>query len=83
MTVRECFDKGLLRKGTPRQDIARKELSQAEFFIKEAEELLEMDIKKRHNRILEPTMARVRVLRVFPTSVATKNFLTSYFIAPQ
>ena len=43
MTVRECFDKGLLRKGTPRQDIARKELSQAEFFIKEAEELLEMD----------------------------------------
>lgn len=43
---KECFQKGLLRKTSPQLDLAKKDLKQAEFFLKEAEELL--DLKKKH-----------------------------------
>lgn len=42
----ECFKKGLLKKGQPDIDNAKKSLRQAEFFLKEAEELLDKDKKE-------------------------------------
>jgi uncharacterized protein (UPF0332 family) len=41
-----CFEKGLLRNISPQPDLARKDLRQAEFFLKEAEELLELNKKQ-------------------------------------
>ena len=38
-----CFEKNLLKKTFPQIDLARKDLKQAEFFLKEAEELLELN----------------------------------------
>jgi uncharacterized protein (UPF0332 family) len=42
----ECFEKGLLKKIHPQPDLAKKDIKQAEFFLKEAEELLEIDKKQ-------------------------------------
>lgn len=38
-----CFNKNLLIKARPERDLARKDLRQAEFFLKEAKELIEID----------------------------------------
>lgn len=43
---KECFEKGLLKKTFPQLDLAKKDLKQAEFFLKESEELLEIDKKQ-------------------------------------
>lgn len=40
---KECFEKSLLKKTDPQPDLAKKDLKQAEFFLKEADELLQMD----------------------------------------
>ena len=40
---KECFEKGLLKKTFSQPDLAKKDLKQAEFFLKEAEELLELN----------------------------------------
>lgn len=42
----ECFEKGLLKKIIPQIDLAKKDLKQAEFFLKEAEDLLNLDKKQ-------------------------------------
>lgn len=42
----ECFKKGLLKKISSQPDLAKKDIKQAEFFLKEAEELLEMGKKQ-------------------------------------
>lgn len=39
----ECFRKGLLQRTRPQPDLARKDLRQASFFLKEAEELLALE----------------------------------------
>lgn len=43
---KDCFGKGLLKKTFPQPDLARKDIKQAEFFLKEAEELLEINKKQ-------------------------------------
>jgi len=43
---KECFEKGLLRKTNPQPDLAKKDVKQSEFFLKEAEELLEINKKQ-------------------------------------
>jgi len=40
-----CFEKGLLKKTFSQPDLAKKDIKQAKFFLKEAEELIEMDKK--------------------------------------
>lgn len=42
----ECFKKGLLKKISPQLDLAKKDIKQAEFFLKEAEELLDINKKQ-------------------------------------
>lgn len=42
----ECFKKGLLKKTFPQIDLGKKDIKQAEFFLKEAEELLDLDKKQ-------------------------------------
>lgn len=42
----ECFKKGLLKKSFPQKDLAKKDLKQADFFLKEAEELLDLNKKQ-------------------------------------
>jgi uncharacterized protein (UPF0332 family) len=41
-----CFEKGLLKKTFPQPDLAKKDIKQAEFFLKESEELLELNKKQ-------------------------------------
>jgi len=42
----ECFEKGLLKKDIPNLDLAKKSIKQAEFFLKETEDLIEIDKKQ-------------------------------------
>ena len=42
----ECFEKGLLKKDIPSLDLAKKSLRQAEFFLKETADLIELDKKQ-------------------------------------
>ena len=44
--LNDCFNKGLLKEDTPNLDLAKKSLTQAEFFLKEAMELLELGKKQ-------------------------------------
>ena len=41
----ECFRKGLLKTASRNPELAKKDLKQAEFFLREAEELLELNKK--------------------------------------
>ncbi|MFH1053691.1 MAG: HEPN domain-containing protein [Candidatus Woesearchaeota archaeon] len=41
----ECFKKGLLKKSFPQPDLAKKDIRQADFFLKEAEDLINMNKK--------------------------------------
>ena len=43
--LQECFDKGLLKNTVGQSDLAKKDLKQAEFFLKESGELLDQDRK--------------------------------------
>lgn len=43
---KECFEKGLLKRILKQPDLAKKDLKQAEFFLKEAEEILEIGKKQ-------------------------------------
>lgn len=43
--LKECFEKGLLKKTAKQQDLAVKDVKQSEFFLKEADELLEINKK--------------------------------------
>lgn len=45
MNTKDCFKKGLLKKTEKQPDLAKKDLRQATFFLKEAEELLHMKKK--------------------------------------
>ena len=42
----ECFEKGLLKRTSPQSDLSKKDLKQAEFFLKESEELLDLGKKQ-------------------------------------
>ncbi len=42
----ECLKKNLLKKTFPQPDLAKKDLKQAEFFLKETEELLDINKKQ-------------------------------------
>lgn len=42
----ECFEKGLLKKDTPSLNLARKSLKQAEFFLKEAYDMIGLNKKE-------------------------------------
>ncbi len=42
----ECFEKGLLKKDFPSLDLAKKSLKQAEFFLKEAYDMIELSKKE-------------------------------------
>jgi len=42
----ECFEKGLLKKDIPSLDLAKKSIKQAEFFLKETEDLIEINKKQ-------------------------------------
>ncbi len=46
ISEKDCFKKGLLKKTTPQLDLAKKDIRQAEFFLKEAEDLLDRDKKQ-------------------------------------
>ena len=41
--VNECFRKGLLKKGEKSKNLAKKSIKQAEYFLDEAQDLLNMD----------------------------------------
>jgi uncharacterized protein (UPF0332 family) len=43
---KDCFEKGLLKNTSPQPDLAEKDLKQSAFFLKEAEELIEMNKKQ-------------------------------------
>ena len=43
--LEECFGKGLLQNTNRQPDLARKDLKQAQFFLKETADLLELDKK--------------------------------------
>jgi uncharacterized protein (UPF0332 family) len=42
----ECFEKGMLKKEAPNLDLAKKSLKQAEFFLKETADLIELAKKQ-------------------------------------
>lgn len=42
----ECFEKGLLKTDVPNLDLAKKSLKQAEFFLKETADLIEINKKQ-------------------------------------
>ena len=42
----ECFEKGLLKKDVPSQDLAKKSIKQAEFFLNETEDLIKLNKKQ-------------------------------------
>lgn len=42
----ECFEKGLLKKDIPSLDLAKKSLKQADFFLRETEDLIKIDKKQ-------------------------------------
>jgi len=44
--TKDCFEKGLLKKDIPSLDLARKSLKQAEFFLGEAHDLLDINKKE-------------------------------------
>lgn len=44
--TRDCFEKGLLKKDIPSPELARKSLKQAEFFLKEAFDMIELEKKE-------------------------------------
>lgn len=61
ISEKECFEKGLLKKRFPQPDLAKKDLKIAEFFLKEAEELLELN--KKHMCVLSLYNAFFHVAR--------------------
>jgi uncharacterized protein (UPF0332 family) len=40
---KDCFDKGLLKKTVKQLDLAKKDIKQAEFFLSETEDLIELN----------------------------------------
>lgn len=46
INTNECFEKGLLKKDLPSLDLAKKSLKQAEFFLKEAHDMIELNKKE-------------------------------------
>ncbi len=46
MNTEDCFEKGLLKKDIPNEDLAKKSLKQANFFLKETEDLIELNKKQ-------------------------------------
>ena len=44
--TKECFEKGLLKKDAPSTNLAKKSLRQAEFFLKETSDLIEIGKKQ-------------------------------------